>query len=68
MSRHSVLCRDIVWYVTTARRALQHDWVRVIKVLCRDSEALCCIMTRLDVHDRDALSRQTLYSGKKIKK
>ena len=34
-------------------------------VLCRDSEALHCVTTRLGAHDRDALSRQTSYSGKK---
>ena len=34
-------------------------------VLCRDSEALCCVATRLSAHDRDALTRQTSYSGKK---
>ena len=27
-------------------------------VLCRDSEALRCVGTRLDTHDKDALSRQ----------
>ena len=36
-------------------------------VLCRDSEALCCVATKPGAHDKDALSRQTSYSGKKIK-
>ena len=37
-------------------------------VLCRDSEALHCVATRMGTHDRDALSRQTSYSGKKKEK
>ena len=37
-------------------------------VLCRDSEALCCVATKPGAHDKDALSRQTSYSGKKRKK
>ena len=37
-------------------------------VLCRDSEALRCVATRLGAHDKDALTRQTSYSRKKKKK
>ena len=37
-------------------------------VLCHDNEALGCVAIRLGAHDKDALSRQTSYSGTKKKK
>ena len=70
MSRHSFLklcCNKVFLCCDTDLQDINFSMSRH-SVLCRDSEALRCVATRLGVHDRDAQSRQTSYISKKKKK
>ena len=67
MLGQSIQCRDKVFLCHD--RDLQDKKFSMLRnsVICRESKALYCVETRLGVHDRDALSRQASYSGKKKK-